>query len=561
MLKNKLTIAILSLGLLFASSCETTELDITTDPNQLSPEQSDPNFLLNSVQLQFALLAEGFGTESAEVTRVGYMFGRDYRNAYSAANFNAEWSRAYATILADLSILYPLAEEANLRRHSGIAKVIEAYTIVTLVDFFGDVPYSEAIDPSILNPAQDSGADIYAAALDLLNSAIADFNATDNAANPPYELFYNNNYTNWVRAANSLKMKIYAQTRLVDGSAVANFNAIVASGNYIQTPDQDFQFKWGTNLINPDSRHPKYAANYLPTGAADYMANWLMGYMLLDKTGNSVATFEGKDPRMQYYFYRQTATVPGNGAPPSQQLLTCSTEPAPQHYIDGGFTFCNLPDGYWGRDHGDDDGIPPDGLLRTTWGVYPAAGNFDDNRFAAIDQGDGGGGAGITPIFLSSTVDFLRAEIELFVNANPGAARTLMLSGIQKSFTKVRSFGALDTAADLSTAQPISADADYISEVGALYDAANDTGKRNLLAKEFFVTLFGNGVDAYNFYRRTGFPLDLQPNIEPNPNSFIRSFFYPEVYAGRNSNVQQKSDVTVQVFWDNNPSSGFPAAN
>jgi hypothetical protein len=43
-----------------------------------------------------------------------------------------------------------------------MGQVMEAYTIVTLVDMFGDIPYSEALDPTNLNPKLDAGADVYA---------------------------------------------------------------------------------------------------------------------------------------------------------------------------------------------------------------------------------------------------------------------------------------------------------------------------------------------------------------------------------------------------------------
>ena len=84
----------------------------------------------------------------------------------------------------------------------------------------------------------------------------------------------------------------------------------------------------------------------------------------------------------------------------------------------------------------------------------------------------------------------------------------------------------------------------------------------NVLGMQSFVAQYGNGLGAYNFYRRTGFPTTLQPNIEPNPGGFIRSFYYPANHANNNSNISQKSGVTDPVFWDNGGASpGFPAAN
>ncbi|MEH6678955.1 MAG: SusD/RagB family nutrient-binding outer membrane lipoprotein [Sediminicola sp.] len=555
-IKN-LVLTLFSAGLII--SCESTELDLTENPNAVSEGTAD--FFLNGVQEEFGRFAETFGTNGAEVTRISYMGTRLYDQAYSPASQDGEWRNAYSSILADLYEMYPLAQENNLKRHIGMGQVMEAFTVVTLVDFYGDVPYSEAIlGLDNLNPAADSGASIYAAALGLLDSAIANFNDTDNAVDPSNDYYYGGDWEKWIKVANSLKIKIYAQSRLVDSGAVAAINSIVASGDYITEVEDDFQFTWATNVVNPDSRHPKYADNYTPTGAGAYLSNWLMNYMDNGKVGNESTVYEGADPRIRYYFYRQAPCTPGNGCDTNQQELSCSVEPAPAHYTAGGFTFCNLPNGYWGRDHGDDDGTPPDTNKRTTYGVYPAGGQFDDSSFAAVDLGTGGGGAGITPIFLAQTIDFLMAELAYEANDLP-TAKSMMLDGIEKSITKVMSFGALDGDADASAA-PLPEDVeDYIAEVDALFEAATGDEKFNILAKEFFVTQFGNGIDAYNFYRRTGFPSDLQPNLEPNPGGFIRSFLLPSVYANNNSNATQKPDVSSKVFWDTNPDSGFPLSN
>jgi hypothetical protein len=44
----------------------------------------------------------------------------------------------------------------GLEKHIGMGQVMEAYTIVTLVDMFGDI-HSEALDPTNLNPKLDAG--------------------------------------------------------------------------------------------------------------------------------------------------------------------------------------------------------------------------------------------------------------------------------------------------------------------------------------------------------------------------------------------------------------------
>lgn len=538
---------IATISLVTFSSCETTNLDLTENPNELPLTASDPDLLLNGVQLKFAQTMQYFGNSGAEVTRLKYMFGRDYQNAYSASFFNTEWEYSYRSILKNIRLMNPIAEEKGMKKHLAMGQVLEAYTMVTLVDYFGDVPYKEALDGTNLNPKLDPGKDVYAAALVLLDKAIVNFNATA-TADPKIDFYYSKSWAKWIKLANTIKMKIYIQTKNVDATAISKFNSLVSAGSFIGA-DEDFEFKWGTSNANPDARHPEYVNNYTPSGVGSgYQANWLMNEM---RNGKSIV-----DPRTRFYFYRQVSDTPV-----SEQDMTCTVQPAPAHYLAGGHVYCRIANnaGYWGRDHGNNEGTPPDSQKRTAAGLYPAGGRFDDDSFRAINSITlGAAGQGITPIILASTVDFWRAEAALSTGGT-GDAKALMLAGITKSIAKVRGFITRDKGANTARVPATTVDATYLAEVGTLYD--NATAKLDVVMTEFFITLYGNGIDAYNAYRRTGFPTRLQPNIEANPGKFIRSFLYPASETGSNPNVKQKVSVGQRVFWDNNPETGFPLAN
>jgi hypothetical protein len=567
-INNLIKMLVLCGGLFFAS-CETTELDLTQNPNALAPEQADPDFYLNSIQLSYAYLIESFGNTAGAVTRIDYMNGRDYANAYQPGSFNGRWSSAYQTIMQDIREMNILADEAGLTHHKGIGQFIEAHILMTLVDFFGDIPYTEAFQGAAnLNPMSDSGESVYAVALGLLDSAIANFNS-DALGDPTWvggtiDPFYNGDWSKWTKAENTLKMNAYMNTRNVDGSALANFNAIVASGNYISTNADDFQFRWGTEAIQPDSRHPRYRSNYTATGGGSYMSNSLMDYMRGGFDGGydiGGGVFIA-DPRIMFYYHRQTNPTPGiAGAPANEEVLECGLQNAPAHYA--GYVFCANPQGWWGRDHGNDNGIPPDGFLRTLAGVYPAGGKLDDWSYGGQQNGDGNGGNGITPILLASWQDFLIAEAEL-VSGDPTAAKNSMFAGMAKSMDKVLNFyprtERFDAIMDIYFGGLSFVVNSFYARVDAEWDAADNA--MDVLGMQSFVAQYGNGLGAYNFYRRTGFPTTLQPNIEPNPGGFIRSFYYPADHANNNSNISQKSGVTDPVFWDNGGASpGFPAAN
>lgn len=566
---------VLCSAFLVAASCETNELDLTEDPNFLTPSQASPDFFLNSIQEDFARHLEGDATGDPqdnfqtggnvngdglsilgqELTRLMPFGSRDYQGGYQDIDTDDEWDNAYRGILFDIRNMAPLAQEAGLTRHLGIAQFVEAYVIVSMVDFYGDIPYTEAARaPEILNPILDSGASVYDAALTLLDAAIVNF-TNNTSANPSTDFFYNNDYSKWVKATNTLKLKIYLQRRLVDSGAATSFNAIVASGNYIQDTADDLDWTWtATSASQPDTRHPRYGLNYASAGAGDYISNWMANQMQV-----------GDDPRIRYYYYRQVTEAPGQEAAPDEELLTCSLQTPPPHYVSGGFTFCALPNGYWGRDHGDDEGGPPDGLLKTAHGVYPTGGRFDDDSFEAIAQNAnvnsfGAGGFGITPILDAFMVDFWIAEMAM-ASGNLAGAASALESAMNKQIAKVQSFAVNDTGGDLSF-EPTTTDVtNFVNDVVANFNAAASDAKWDILGEQHFVGHYGNGIETYNFYRRTGFPTTLQPNREPSPGAFIRSMYYPNQAVTSNPNITQKADQTTQVFWDTNPAGSFPVAN
>lgn len=542
----------IALGLFTFNSCETTELDNIESPNALNPSQADVDLYMNGVQVRFASTVHQIQENASQLTRVTNLFGRNYPDWQGPSNFNSEWQNTYS-IIKDIREMNIQAEGVGLTKHIAVGKVIEAYLIITLVDMWGAVPYSEAFDIENLNPAPDSGEFIYGEARRLLDEAIAEF-GSEEGSDLENDFYYENDFDQWIKAANTIKMKTFIQTRLVDNGAIASFEQIVSEGNYIQSNNENFVFNWGSNLDNPNSRHPYYNGGYGPGGTNGYRSNWLMNQMK-----NEYAV---KDPRMRFYFYRQVSDVLANVDPEAGAELRCTQEPIPPHYENGGHVFCVIPDdeGYWGRDHGDDSGIPPDGFLKTAFGVYPAGGKFDDDSFERINDNDmGANGQGVTPIILASTVDFWQAEAAIF--GGSGVPEDHVAEGMAKSISYVKGFIDRDDTADTDFVPSDDITTRYIDDVIADMSSASTQGKLDVLGEQLFISVYGNGIPAYNYYRRTGAPSDIQPNIEPNPGSFVRSFWYPANEVSANANMRQKAGIDEKVFWDNNPTTGFPPNN
>jgi Starch-binding associating with outer membrane/Susd and RagB outer membrane lipoprotein len=707
----------LTLCVVIASSCT---LDLREDPNAVQPDEVLPSLLLNTMQTQLAGFFNAASSTGMNMTRLQNAGSSLYRTSVTPEGFNGLWTTAYAGILEDAETLIAISDANGYARHAGMARIIEAYTLITLVDFFGDVPYSEAFQGSAnFNPKLDDGAEIYTLALSLLDQAKLDLSTQSTVSAPPgylnpvaptlTDLYYGYTgtvvYTKWIKLANSLKLKI--NVNLGDATAI---NALIAdvsaTGLFLNTADENFIFRYGTNTADPDTRHPSFVAQY-PAGGGAYQANWLMWHMFhgYDAVQNG-AGFTSGDPRMRFYFYRQ---VTANST--STNEIRCLTESLPSHYpsstgaaikdaTKGGRppmgtgvnhptndpadpawnrTFCYPTNsGYWGRDHVDPQGIPPDNNLRTAWGAYPVGGRFDNNSGAAVAAGLGMRGAGIQPILMRCNVQFLLAEAALTLSTT-GVARTYYQNGIDYSMSDVKTWsttGTLSTSsvaaspneaatinafypnastgtftasvrvattanlaltgnptvdgvalvdgdrilvknqttaaengiyvvaaagwtratdADASvelvnlavkatsgtistnrrwvqtTAGPITVGttsiawavnnsyqgdaADYLISALAAFDnrlLVSATEALNYVAREHWIASFGNGVEAYNLYRRTGLPTGMQPVINPQPGIFPRSFWYPANAANLNNKIDQKADLSGKVFWDSN---------
>lgn len=556
---------VFAMGLLSAIAC-TEGLDSNlNNPSALAPEQASNEFIWNGVQLNFASFFLNVTDFGQDITRMRNMFGSIYENAYTQNSFNGIWQSAYSDVMVNANLLLdkttenPATTETEYNPfYQGTSKVMKAYVIMTLVDYFGDVPYADAFNTSNFNAPAQSGAAVYDSARALLEAAVVDLNAVTSATpKPANDLYYSGNAAGWRKAANSLLFKLYLSKRLVDptGSDAA-MAALIAGNDMINANADDFTFKYSANSqSNPNTYHPWFYGSYL-TSAGPYLSNSYMKE-LYDGKGF-------KDPRLRYYFYRQV-----NQPTTDVNELTCSipvfpyTTFPPAHYPTGA-AYCQLPEGYWGRDHLNFEGTPPDGLKKTTYGLYPAGGRFDDNAAKPVtDQGlaSGGKGKGILPIMMSSFVLFMRAEHALMKPASdvPGA-RTLLDQAVRRSIDRVMTF--IPSAVNTSFAPSPTGVNTYVTTVLGRYDAAATQEDRlEVLCKEYWIALWGNGVESYNMYRRTGHPspatssnpTGMQPALAADPGNFYRSFTYPGVYVNRNNQATQKPDNKVKVFWDNKP--------
>lgn len=529
MKKNIIKYFSLSLGLLLLMfSCEVNDFDLQDDPNFLTPENADVVPLMNEQQYLFQDFMEDMAVNTNNIMRYEAMT-QSYVDQASGTLLNVEWERYYEAISISNAIEDVINDDEDFLFHSAINKLLMGYMTITLVDHVGDIPYQQAGKPDEFpNPELDNAEDIYTMVLADIDQAIDDINAAQPSVDN--DLFYDGDKDKWIAFAYSFKLRVLIQARLASSEIgvtdlTTEINSVL-SNNIIDNEDEDFVYRHPA-VEEPESRHRFFRRGYL-SSAVTYIGNDFM-FKLKDSKSN-------RDPRIRYYLYRQSDINPFSGPP----YLACLG--------DTNVDYCYLGEQYWGLDHGETRTGRGDNEFRTTYGIYPGGGAFDEGQFVKASETNNLGGAGFIPIITSSYVKFLLAESALVLNTN-GDPRELLEEGVRASIDKVMNFGGVT-----SPLAPTSSDVDnYVNEVLGLYDnASTDDERLDIIINEFYLAAFGNSVEAYNAYRRTGFPSDLQIPIDNDNPTFPRTLLYSRTAIQLNSSFSQKL-ITDKVFWDTNP--------
>lgn len=165
----------------------------------------------------------------------------------SENQFDNQWGQIYQAINTG-NILIEKAGSSN-PRYRGLAKIFLAFNWGLLTDFWGDVPYTEAIS-GVKFPKYDSQEDVLNGIQALLTEAITDLQsaASDNLLLPATDdVIFNGNTTAWIKTAWTLKARYL--NRLSNKSTYDATQVLAALANGIATNADDCMAKHGSSGI------------------------------------------------------------------------------------------------------------------------------------------------------------------------------------------------------------------------------------------------------------------------------------------------------------------------
>jgi len=535
-MNKRIGVLLSAIILAVASGCD-NYFDINVDPN--NPSKVTLGQLLTQSQLtvvnSLGIGSNGMSTPTSILVHQTVQRGSVDQYVVTGDDFQIQtsWQNLYSGSLEDLRAIVNQGTEEGSPQYVGIAQILMAYSYSMIVDMWGDVPFSEALDPAVaLYPQYEDDAAIYPSLLQLLDNGIANLALESSASPAADDLIYGGNLDSWRRLAKTIKLKLYNQTRLVTDVS-AQVNTLLAEGDLLKS-GEDFELGYGTSVA-PDNRNPAFVYEYTLGNKVSYISPYFYEIMTNQSKLNDVLAGV-VDPRVPYYWFKQI-TDPADAQNPTEYT-------DPTGFLTIHFASTGVNQG-WQQDRS-----------QTVLGLYPIGGRFDDGKGGEVNTSGAITGPGtvaqrLFPHFASL---YTQAELVLTEPGVTGDARALFQAAIAASFKKVN-----DIAADTGVDGIVKADVDgYIASVLAKYDAANDAGKLELILTEKWIASFGFSIDAYTDYRRTGYPIMYDPNTDDlaytgTSRLYPVSMAYNTLSLTLNQNAPDQKNVTTdRVFWDPN---------
>ncbi|WP_375434599.1 SusD/RagB family nutrient-binding outer membrane lipoprotein [uncultured Hymenobacter sp.] len=492
---------------LSTASCVDDFLDVNTSPNNSTT--APPSVLLTS-----SIITTGFSNGN-EINRITSLLvqhvagtanqasGQDVYNI--RGGLDNQWQfEQYAGVLENTNTLINVASSTASPAYSGIAKLLKAYNFAMVTDLWGDIPYSEALQGlARLQPRFDRQEDIYKGTADvqsldaLVKEGLAELDLQSalkpSATDDPV---YRGDLAKWKRMGNTLRLKL-ANTisRKEPALATTIINEVIAANNYIATNADDFQVPFGGTVGNRNPIYDFNGVNVTGSVAGQRPLDITLSQRLLDSMRVK------NDPRLPIYFNTVPAATVGA---------------------------TNTPLGvFYAYQNGNTVPVEPLQANRSKYNVYFT------------------GSTGDAPIRLLTNFQrlFIMAESALILGTSTGSGtvQSLYQDAIRASMLKA---GITDAAVTT-----------YLAANPSVAILRGTTQQRlNQIITQKWIAWVGNGYEAYNDYRRTGYPrLALALNAQgDDPNVIPKRFVYPASESSGNA-VNAPNPVPgtiVPVWWD-----------
>ena len=463
--------SILFVGVFILSTSCKKYLDINANPNQAT--SATPELILPLALTASASVMNSFNTYAAETglyaaNAGGYGgFGEAITYNYTTTG-TGTWGVTYDNLEDYQAILNKSAGAPLYSYYTGVAKIMKSLEFGMLVDAYGDIPYTDALQGADnLTPSYTDAPTIYKSITDDLDSAIAYINIGDNTPGviklASSDVIFGGDVAKWKQLANTIKLRLILRA----GGKVQFTNTTFSTDGFLISDALiDPGFTRDNGKQNPS--WSTWAYNY--DGTAGNKA-WMPSQFIFGFYDGTTLKDPGRGSAIYYQFPNTGINRLGIE---SNSLVSSPT---------GSFWYSGTARD--GKSNGDN--VP--GILKG-----PSAGQ---------------------PVMLASESYFLQAEAAVrgIIQAD---AKNLFKQGIQESFRYLYSSSggaSLGNVTSLVSAYM----ADNVASPLVNFDLATSTEQKieAIITQKFIALNFINSQEGWNEYRRTHFP-----SINPSGSGF-----------------------------------------
>lgn len=530
--KNVLLASVLLASL---SSCS-NYLDINENPNAIHIEKVTPDLIFPGANSQI------FRTQATTMNVFGnlmmnswagnsYAFGSPYvrefnLNSVDNSFYNGIWDGLYRNMSNYKLIEEFPNEDGSQDIYIAAAKIMKAFYMQTIVDLYGDAPYSEAFKyQTNLTPKYDKDFAIYHAEIENLDKAIALItNAKSNAIamTASTDNIFKGDASKWKKFANTIKLRYLVRMSRLTGT----------EGVY---RDQKLATLAGAEFINENVLiNPGYSA------ATDAQQNPFYGTYIRTATGSRVGSVVTVSEHMA------TAL---NGNPNN---LVLPNNPATTYTKYTGLVdprrarlFSTVSGALRGIRQGalaGDPGAPSGNNSVSRIGIGITGEVSTGNTAENVSLGSAKSGV----IMSLSEVEFLLAEAGLRYPSVVSAPEVHFANGITSSFTYLGATGA----------------AAYITQTatrpGLGWIGTNEQKIEAIMTQAWIANTSINPIQSFINYNKTGYPYTPLAVTTTKTNKPLRLVYPVSEYVANSANVPTITSADVFVknnftpFWNKN---------
>lgn len=531
-MKRLLKLSIILITAFTVQSCKKSYLDINENTN--SATSSSPNLVLPAVlnntasnfitYFNYGAWMAGYQANAGGYSFTGSTF---FTYNWNSGTNNGLFNSAFTDLRSYQYIITSTTGVNKYVLYNAVARIMKSYYYQILVDEYGNVPYTEGLaGVDNLTPHYDDAATVYKSLVTEIDAAIKDLQTYGSSsvvsALGSADIVFKGDATKWIKFANNIKLRILtrAQAGTLAAYATSAFGTFSAEGfltedvtinpGYVSTSARQNPL-WNTYHSSYTGSNGAYAAQQIPTR---WIFSFYNGTKLSDATRGAL-------------IYKNYAA----GTTPINQLgnetnVSSWISGYPAWYIGVG-TALNAPE---------TQGIIKSRVMGQL--IMPAAETY-----------------------------FLLAEAALNGHTLSGDAATNFDNGIKASYNYLQKTGASTTSATAAvldaylTAYKTANTGNYLVN----YSAATTAAQRleAIITQKYIALNFVNGYEAWQEYKRTGYPaisgtgatttfVSLQSSATSADKLPVRNL-YPTTEYNLNPNVPTGlSAYTSKIFWDVN---------